>query len=76
MEGASPLWQQLLFFVLAPPIAAMAFSIMARGWANVVQSGDVSETTRKRQKLEFWVMLCFMYVMLFCIFLYAHFRHH
>jgi hypothetical protein len=75
MEEASPLWQQALFFVLAPLIMALLIRALSRGWANVVQGGNVSEKTLKRQKLEFWIVLCFMYVMLFCIFLYGHLRH-
>ena len=75
MGDASPVWQQALFFLLAPPIMALLIRLLSRGWANIVQGGKVSEKTVKRQKLEFWVVLCFMYVMLFCIFLYGHLRH-
>lgn len=75
MADASPLWQQALFFVLAPPIMAWLIRLLSRGWANIVQGGEVSEKTVKRQKVEFWVVLCFMYVMLFGIFLYGHLKH-
>lgn len=34
--AASPLWQQLLFFALAPPIMALLIHGLSRGWANVV----------------------------------------
>lgn len=74
MESASPLWQQVLFFVLAPPIMAFLIRILSHGWASMVQGGHVSERTRKRQKLEFWGALIFMYIMLACIFAYAHLR--
>jgi hypothetical protein len=74
MEGARPLWQQVLFFVLAPPIMALLIRILSRGWANIVQGGDVSETTRDRQKMEFWGVLIFMYIMVGGIFLYADLR--
>jgi hypothetical protein len=74
MANASPLWQQLLFFILAPPIMALMIRAGSRGWARTVQGGKISETTKKRQKLEFWFVLSFMYVMLFCIFLYARLR--
>jgi hypothetical protein len=76
MAEASPLWQQALFFVLAPPIMALLIRVLSRGWANIVQGGKVSEKTATRQRLEFWVVLCFMYVMLFCIFAYGYFQHH
>jgi hypothetical protein len=76
MAEASPLWQQALFFVLAPSIMALLVSILSRGWAKTVQGGNVIEKTLKRPRLKFWIVLCFMYVMLFCIFLYGHFQHH
>ncbi len=76
MKSASQLWQQALFFVLAPPIMALLIRVLSRGWAKIVQGGNVSEKTLKRQRLEFWVVLCFMYVMLFCIFVYGHLQHH
>jgi hypothetical protein len=76
MAEASPLWQQALFFVLAPPIMALLIRVLSRGWANIVQGGNVSARTAKRQKLEFWGVLCFMYVMLFCIFVYGYLQHH
>ena len=75
MANASPLWQQALFFLLAPPIMALLIRLLSRGWANIVQGSNVSEKTIKRQRLEFWVVLIFMYVMLTCIFGYAHLRH-
>ena len=74
MAGASPLWAQVLFFALAPLIMASLIWALSRGWANVVQAGKVSQTTRKRQRFEFWGVLVFMYVMLACIFAYAHLR--
>lgn len=75
MEGASPLWQQVLFFIFVPPIMALIIRAMSHGWATVAQGGSISESTRKRQKLEFWIVLCFMYVMVFAIFAYSHLRH-
>lgn len=75
MAEASPLWQQALFFLLAPPIMALLIRVLSRGWANILQGGNVSEKTMKRQRLEFWVVLIFMYVMLACIFGYAYLQH-
>lgn len=76
MQEASPLWQQILFFLLAPPIMAFLIRLISRGWARTVQGGRVSEKTATRQRIEFWVVLCFMYVMLLCIFVYGYLRHH
>lgn len=75
MADASPFWQQALFFLIAPPLMALLIHLLSRGWANIVQVGKVSERTVKRQGMQFWVVLCFMYVMLFGIFLYGHLRH-
>ena len=75
MGEASPLWQQALFFLLALLIMALVIHFLSRGWANIIQGGKVSEKTIKRQRLEFWGVLCFMYVMLACIFGYAHLLH-
>jgi len=76
MQGASPLWEQVLIFVLGPPIMAVLIHLLSRGWATLVQGGKISERTRKRQRVEFWAVLCIMYVMGFGIFLYAHLIKH
>jgi len=73
MEGASPLWQQILFFTLGPPIGSLLVLVMSRGWANICERGNVSEETRKFHKRMFWGLLIFTYVMGACIFVYAHF---
>ena len=51
----------------------MALLIRAgsRAWAHRVQGADLSEATKKRQKIEFWFVLGFMYLMLACIFAYG-----
>ena len=72
----SPLWQRVLFLLLAPPIMAFLIRLISRGWANAVQGGAVSERTVKRQRIEFWVVLCFMYVMVLGIFVYGYLQHH
>lgn len=74
MAEANPLWQQVLFFLIAPLIMALLIRLLSRGWASIIQGGNVSERTARRQQIEFWAVLAFMYVMLACIFGYAHFR--
>lgn len=59
----APLTEQILIFVLGPPILAGLFWLKARGWAHTVQGENVSETTKRRQKLEFWVLLSLAYLM-------------
>ena len=69
--GAAPLWEQLLIGILGPPIMAILFRFRARGWAMMVQGGTVSNTTEKRQRIEFWGILVAMYLLMFGIFIYA-----
>lgn len=76
MQAPLSFWQQVLMIILVPPIAAVAWAAFSRGWANTVQGGKISERTRKRQKVEFWAVLAFGYVMLFAIFVNAHFYMH
>jgi hypothetical protein len=69
--GASPLWEQLVIGILGPPIMAILFRFRARGWAMMVQGGTVSEKTKDRQRIEFWVVLILCYVIVFGEFIYA-----
>ena len=55
------MWVQLLIVVFLPPLGACLWRLMSRGWAMTVQGGRVSERTRRRQRIEFWVLLCVMY---------------
>ena len=38
------------------------FWLKARGWAETVQGSNVSGTTKRRQRSEFWVLLLVMYL--------------
>jgi hypothetical protein len=76
MAEASPLWERALFFLLAPPIMALLIRLLSRRWAYIVQGGNLSEKTVRRQRLEFVIVLCSMYVILACIFGYGYLRHH
>ena len=69
--GAAPAWEQALIFVFGPPIMSCLFWLKARGWALEVQGGKVSQTTKRRQKWEFWALLGACYLLLGGIFLYA-----
>ncbi|HVB32762.1 MAG TPA: hypothetical protein VNJ52_00100 [Patescibacteria group bacterium] len=60
MANPHPLWQEVLFALMVPPIMAMLFAVLARGWAGAVAGvlgRRVSETTRKEQAWEFWLVL-------------------
>jgi hypothetical protein len=69
--GASPLWEQILTVGFGPPIMAWLFKFRASGWAHTVQGETLSETTKKRQKLEFWVVLGLLYAIGIGVFIYA-----
>jgi len=50
---------------------AFLFKFRAAGWAHTVQGETLSETTKKRQKLEFWVVLGLLYAIGIGVFIYA-----
>ena len=56
------------FFIFVPPVMALLVGVLSRGWASIVQGGNVSGATRKRQKMEVWIVLCLMYAMVLGIF--------
>ena len=69
--GAAPLWEQLTIGIFMPPVMALLFKFMARGWAMTVQGGTVSQKTKRRQRIEFWGMLVAMYLLMWGMFIYA-----
>jgi len=64
---------QIVFVLVFPPIMAALVWLGSRRWANVVQGGNVSDRTKRRQKWEFWVVLTLMYIIVLGFALYAHF---
>lgn len=70
--GALPIAQQIIVLVVGPPVMAGMWWALSRGWAGLVQGGDVSGITKKRQKWEFWIILAAMYVLGFGLALYAY----
>ena len=70
---AAPLGEQIATLIVAPPIIAVLVRIMSHGWAMLVQGGNVSETTRKRQNWQFWMLLWGGYIIMTGLFVYAHF---
>jgi len=72
-EGALPLSQQILLDVFVPPVETLVWWLMSRGWATVVQGGEVSETTRKRQRKIALALLIMAYVLMFSITIYGQF---
>jgi len=62
---ALPISQQILLDTLAPPILTGLWWLFSRGWANVVQGGDVSEMTKSRQGKGVWIVLTALYLIMF-----------
>jgi hypothetical protein len=60
-SGAAPLGEQLAIVLLGPPIMAALVWFMSRGWALSVQAGVASDRTKRRQRVEFWMVLALMY---------------
>jgi uncharacterized membrane protein HdeD (DUF308 family) len=69
--GAAPLGEQLAILILGPPIMATLVWFMSRGWAHTVQGEVVSERTKHRQKVEFWILLITMYAISIGMSIYA-----
>ena len=69
--GSAPIGEQLAILIVGPPLMASLIWLMSRGWATSVQGGAASEKTKRRQKLEFWVVLIVMYVIGFSMAFYA-----
>jgi hypothetical protein len=70
--GALPIQQQILVDLIAPPVGALLWRLMARGWAGA-RAEDASEEARRRRSNEFWVVLILGYVLMFGISLYMWF---
>ena len=76
MQSPYPIWQQLLILGIMPPVVALIFGALARGWARTVQGGRVSEETSARQRKEVLAMMGAAYIVGFGTFLYVHFVQH
>jgi len=61
----------LITLLLGPPIMACLWWLASRGFGAAVQGGTVSQKTKRRQKIEFWVLLGALYLLGFGIFIYS-----
>ncbi len=61
----------LLFLLAFPPVGAILWWLMSRGWASTVQGGTINPSTRKRQQILFWVLMGAAYIVEFAGFM-AH----
>lgn len=62
---AMPVIQQFGVDAIAPPIVAAVGWLLMRGWAGVVEGGNVRESTKLRQSKEFWALLILFYLLMF-----------
>ncbi len=69
--GALPLPQQVLLDLIAPPIVAAAWFVLSRVRAGAIRGGSVTASTKERQKLAFWALLCVGYLVMFGITIYG-----
>ena len=76
MQSPYPIWEQLLIFAIMPPIVSLLFGVLARGWANTVEGGKVSEKTKTRQRKEVLAMLGSSYIVGTLVFIYVHLFQH
>jgi hypothetical protein len=58
-------WESLLFILIFPPVGAILWWLMSKGWAATIQGGTISASTRKRQQILFWVLMAAAYVVEF-----------
>ena len=65
--SAHPISEIILVDLLVPPIGSCFWWVMSRKSAMAAQGGEVSETTRNRQKSEFWVIVASAYLLTFGI---------
>lgn len=74
MRTPLPLGEQILLDVIVPPIGTCLWWLKARGWADLVQLGRVSDRTKRRQEWEFWIVMFAGYVTMFGVTLYSALR--
>ncbi len=66
-----PFSEQIMLDLIVPPAGAVAWWLMARGWAGVVQGNNLSQKTKVRQKQELWILLLAAYLLMFGITAYG-----
>jgi hypothetical protein len=72
-KKAMPLIEQFLLDLIAPPVLATLWWLLSRAWGTAVQGGQVSESTKIRQKRGFLVMLTLLYLIGFGTTTYLNF---
>ena len=71
--GAASLSNQLLTDLLVPPVVAALWWVLSRGWAASVQDASVSQRTRRRQTVGFWLVLALAFAAMMSMTIYGFF---
>jgi hypothetical protein len=74
MNTQMPFVQQILLDLVAPPILTCIWWLFSRGWAGAVQGGKISDRTKSRQRIRFWIVLAIIYVAMFGTTIYYRLR--
>jgi hypothetical protein len=72
-SSALPLVGQVILFLLVPPIGSCVWWLFSRATARAIQGGMVSEATKKRERIGFFVVLFAAYLLMFGIKIYSLF---
>jgi hypothetical protein len=71
-HAALPLYQQILYDIIIPPVGAAIWLLMSKGWSGALGTTD-SQAVRGWTKSGFWALLVAAYVLMFSITIYAYF---
>jgi len=69
--GTYQVSRQILVDAGAPPVIASIFWLMARGWVASIGSGEITILTKQKLKIEFRIVLVFLYLAVFGETLYS-----
>jgi hypothetical protein len=58
--------------IIFPWVGAFIWLLLSQGWARTVQGGEISQQTRKRQRIGFWVVVVTTYFVMFA----GWYNHH
>jgi hypothetical protein len=61
-HGTARLSVEVALLVMGPPVMAIIFGIMSRGWILPVLANTTTERTKAHRKNEFWVAVIVLYV--------------
>jgi hypothetical protein len=69
--GTYQISKQILVDLIAPPVLAGIFWLMARGWVASIGTGDITTLTKQKLKIECRIVLALLYLVVFGKTLYS-----